>query len=200
VPVAAPPDEHPYAEPPTRDGFAGGRRVQGGAAGGDQGGKNVAGWAALAVLIVLVFCGGGGWFLLAGKPGDNNGGVAAAPTTAPAPATSSPRPAPKPTKPKATAPAPAVKSHTLVCEEAVNKDANDVRIRLEQSNYTVKIINDQPGGKKGRVAAMSPCGVQPEGTEVTLRVFTGGQAQDPDPANSCDPFDPDSLASCAPRQ
>ena len=46
---------------------------------------------------------------------------------------------------------------------------------------------------------MSPCGSQPEGTEVTLRVFTGKNGQRPDPGNSCNPFDPDNFASCLPR-
>jgi len=86
----------------------------------------------------------------------------------------------------------------LVCEEAQNQDVNDVRKKLEDNNYNVKVITDQPGGKKGRVAAMSPCGRQPEGTEVTLRVFTGDNGgSTPGPGDSCNPFDPTNPTACA---
>jgi hypothetical protein len=69
----------------------------------------------------------------------------------------------------------------LICEEAQNQDADVVRKKLEDSNYIVKIITGQPGGRKGRVAAMSPCGRQPEGTEVTLWVFMGEGRAAPNP-------------------
>jgi hypothetical protein len=88
----------------------------------------------------------------------------------------------------------------LVCEEAQNQDADVVRKKLEDSNYTVKVITDQPGGRKGRVAEMFPCGRQPEGTEVTLRVFTGDGRTTPNPEDSCNPFNPNNFANCAPQR
>jgi eukaryotic-like serine/threonine-protein kinase len=206
VPVGAPPEDYTFAEPtgPGGGGGAGGRRTTGGGGGqggkGGRGGNNVALWAALAVLIVLVFCGGGAWLLL--RNNDSNPQVTAPATSAPP--TRQPTATAKPTRPKPspTTAGPTVKSHVLVCEEAQNQDVNDVRKKLEDNNYNVKVITDQPGGKKGRVAAMSPCGRQPEGTEVTLRVFTGedGGKKTPDPGASCNPFDPTNPQTCGPNQ
>jgi eukaryotic-like serine/threonine-protein kinase len=199
VPVSAPAEDYTFAEPtgPAGGGGQGGRRTGGpGGNGGGEGGNNVALWAALAVLIVLVFCGGGAWLLL--RNHDSNPPVTTPPTSAPP--TRTPTATAKPTKPKPTATtgAPAVKTHVLVCEEAQNQDVNDVRKKLEDNNYNVKVITDQPGGKKGRVAAMSPCGRQPEGTEVTLRVFTGDNGgSTPGPGDSCNPFDPTNPTACA---
>jgi serine/threonine-protein kinase len=177
-----------YAEPAT--GSRGGQPTKA----GKQGGNNVGVWALLAVLIVALFCGGGGWFLFRNKADQQ----AKAPLPAPS-ASKSPSPVPKQTKPKATN-APAPPSNTLNCEKAIGEDAGAVRRKLEESNYVVKVIADQPGGRKGTVATMSPCGQQREGTEVTLRVFTGKDAKTPDPANSCNPFDPESFASCLPQR
>jgi serine/threonine-protein kinase len=178
-------------------GHGGGGRTADDRAGGKRKGGNVALWAFLAVVIVLVFCVGGGWFLFkTGSGGQNPGGVAA-PTTAP------PAPAPttatkKPTKKPTTNP-PTVRTNRLDCDQAQNKDADAVRKALEDSNYRVKIIKDRPGGKEGRVAEMSPCGRQPEGIEVTLRVFTGQDGNKPDPDGSCDPLDPTNFPTCLPR-
>jgi hypothetical protein len=36
------------------------------------------------------------------------------------------------------------------------------------------------------------------GTEITLRVFTGQQPNQPVPGSSCNPFDPNTFASCLP--
>jgi hypothetical protein len=205
VPVSAPAEDYTFAEPagPAGGGGQGGRRTVGAGGPGGNGGKggnNVALWAALAVLIVLVFCGGGAWLLL--RNNDSNPPVTAPATSAPP--TRAPTATAKPTKPRptSTTAAPAVKTHVLVCEEAQNQDVNDVRKKLEDNNYTVKVITDQPGGKKGRVAAMSPCGRQPEGTEVTLRVFTGegGGRNTPIPGESCNPFDPTNPQTCGPNQ
>jgi hypothetical protein len=195
VPAAAPAhDSTGYGYTETGSPGRGGSG-KGAAKNGRQGKSNVALWAFLAVVIVLVFCGGGGWLLLRDRGGKDPGAVAV-PTTAP------PAPAPttttkKPTK-KATNP-PTVKTNTLDCDQAQNKDADAVRKALEESNYKVRIIKDQPGGKEGRVAVMSPCGRQPEGTEVTLRVFTGQNGNKPDPENSCNPFDPENFPTCLPR-
>jgi serine/threonine-protein kinase len=199
VPMAAPAADYTYAEPagPSGPGRGGARPGKTGD-GGRQGGNNVALWAALAVLIVLVFCVGGGWLLLRNKD-NNNGAVSAPPTSAPASRAPTATGKPKP-KPTTTTGAATPKSHILVCEDAQNQDAGVVRKKLEDSNYTVKVITDQPGGRKGRVAAMSPCGRQPEGTEVTLRVFTGDDAKTPSPGDSCNPFDPNNFASCAPQR
>ncbi len=57
------------------------------------------------------------------------------------------------------------------------------RQKLEDLNYKVKTV-DVAGGSNGRVKEMSPCGSQPEGTEITLTVFTGK------PANSSGPATP----------
>jgi cell division septation protein DedD len=193
VPATAPAAEYAYAEPATarggRDPYAGG----GNGAGKKGGGNNVAVWATLAVVIVLLFCVGGGWLLLRNR-GNNGQATAPPPSVTP---TTQPAQTTKPTQPRPTTAAPTTKTHTLVCAEAINQDADAVRKKLEDSNYIVKVINDEPGGRKGRVAAMSPCGKQPEGTEVTLRVFTGKGT--PDPGNSCNPFDPNSFASCVPQ-
>ena len=193
VPVSAPAEEYTYADPISPGGPGGGgsqtRRTAAAGGNGGKGGNNVALWAALAVLIVLVFCGGGAWLLL--RDHGNNLPVTSPATSAPP--TSAPTATARPTRPKPTptTAAPTVKSHVLVCEEAQGQDADAVRKKLEDSNYTVKVITDQPGGRKGKVAAMSPCGRQPEGTEVTLRVFTGeGGGNKPGPGESCNPFDP----------
>jgi serine/threonine protein kinase len=190
VPIPAPAEDYTYADP-TGPGGGGGQTRRTAATGGNggKGGNNVALWAALAVLIVLVFCGGGAWLLL--RDHGNNPSVTSPATSAPP--TRAPTATARPTRPKPTptTAAPTVKSHVLVCEEAQGQDADAVRKKLEDSNYTVKVITDQPGGRKGRVAAMSPCGRQPEGTEVTLRVFTGeGGGNQPGPGDSCNPFDP----------
>jgi hypothetical protein len=92
-----------------------------------------------------------------------------------------------------------VRTNRLDCDQAQNKDADAVRKALEDSNYRVKIIKDRPGGREGRVAQMSPCGRQPEGIEVTLRVFTGQDGNKPDPDGSCDPLDPTNFPTCLPR-
>jgi hypothetical protein len=44
--------------------------------------------------------------------------------------------------------------------------------------------------------------VQPEGTEVTLRVFTGkgGTADSPTPTDTCNPLDPAKLSNCLPTR
>jgi hypothetical protein len=175
-----------YAEPTGPRGGRGGRGPGGDKAGGDKegggrpGGNNVALWAALAVLIVLVFCVGGGWLLLR-TGGNRPSGTGPLATTAPV--TQAPTATSRPTRPRATTTTTAAtpKSHLLICEEAQNQDADVVRKKLEDSNYIVKIITDQPGGRKGRVAAMSPCGRQPEGTEVTLWVFMGEGRAAPNP-------------------
>jgi serine/threonine-protein kinase len=163
----------------------------------------VAPWAVLAIVIVLLFCVGGGWLLLRGKA--NNGAVALpSPTAATTTATTRPPTATaKPSKPKQKTEAPAApapKTHVIECGNAINKDADAVRQQLEDANYTVKVANDRPGGHKGRVADMSPCGSQPEGTEVTLHVFTGIDARTPDPGSSCNPSNPSTLPSCAPQR
>jgi hypothetical protein len=168
---------------------------------GERGGK-VAPWAVLAVVLVVLFCLGGGWLLLQSKARNQPPATLPAPTTATSTTTSPPTATAKPSRPKQTtaAPsAPAPKTHFIECAKAIGKDADTVRQQLEDSNYTVKVSNDQPGGKKGRVASISPCGSQPEETEVTLHVFTGNDATTPDPGGSCNPADPGNLASCPPR-
>ncbi|MDT4988369.1 MAG: eukaryotic-like serine/threonine-protein kinase [Micromonosporaceae bacterium] len=190
-------DDYDYAEPTGAARRAGGGAGTGGGRAGGAGGKNVAAWAILAVFIVVLFCLGGGYLLLhANRAGDNQTG-AAPPTSSAGPTRGSPRPSAKPSRPRATASEPAaVARHNLVCEDAVNQDAVAVRKNLEDNNYPVKIITDQPGGRRGRVAVMSPCGSQAEGTEVTLRVFTGNNATTPDPQTSCNPFNPDNPTDC----
>ncbi|GII22208.1 serine/threonine-protein kinase [Planosporangium mesophilum] len=159
--------------------------------------KSVAPWAVLAVVIVLLFCVGGGWLLLQNKSAND-------PTAAPpSPVASSKAPSPtaKP-KPKQSTPVAATatkKTPVIECAKLVGKDADDVKSSLEDSNYTVKIDNDRPGGRKGTVASVSPCGQQPEETEVTLHVFTGKDAKTPGPGSGCDPRDPTGLASCPPQ-
>jgi eukaryotic-like serine/threonine-protein kinase len=198
VPAGAPAQEntgYAYTDP-VAPGRGGSGKGAGRNAGADKKSGNVAVWAFLAVVIVLVFCVGGGWLLLRNTGGGQNPGGVAVPTTAPpapAPTPTTKRPTKKPTNPST------VKTNTLDCDEAQNKDADAVRKALEDSNYKVRIIKDQPGGKEGRVAVMSPCGRQPEGTEVTLRVFTGDNGKKPDPENSCNPFDPNNFPSCLPR-
>jgi eukaryotic-like serine/threonine-protein kinase len=214
VPAAGPATDYTFAEPVRPGSPPGGRGPGGGqgtgpgpggpgrgAAGPGNaagGGKNVALWAAMAVIIILLFCVGGGWLLR--NRSDNSSATAPPPSAAPV--TTGPTAAQKGNKPKPTPTTGGAtpKSHILVCEEAQGKNAQAVRKSLEENNYTVKVITDQPGGHKGTVAAMSPCGRQPEGTEVTLRVFTGGDATNPDPGNSCNPFDPNGLASCPPQR
>jgi serine/threonine-protein kinase len=192
-------DDYGYAEPtgPGRRNGAGSGTGYGGGPGGGAGGKNVALWATLAVFIVVLFCLGGGYLLLHANSAGNNQTGAAPATSAARPSRESPKPSAKPSKPRATQSEPAAATrHNLVCEEAINKDAVAVQKDLEDNNYPVKVITDQPGGRRGRVAVMSPCGSQAEGTEVTLRVFTGNNATTPDPQTSCNPFDPDNPTDC----
>jgi eukaryotic-like serine/threonine-protein kinase len=206
VPMSAPPGDFGYDEPSGPATYGGG--PGGGAGGRGSGGPGKSGkqgppvavWAALAALIVLLVCVGGGWFLIAHRSNQNQP-VAVPPATSAPATTRGPTATARPTKPKATPTTAAAtpKTHVLVCEEAQNKDVDVVRKQLEDSNYTVKVITDQPGGRKGRVAAMSPCGRQPEGTEVTLRVFTGDDTKTPKPGGSCNPFDPNNFASCPPQ-
>jgi hypothetical protein len=190
---AGPAGDHTYAAPAPSMAPERGERKGG-----------VALWAVLAVVIVLLFCAGGGWLLLRDKA---NNDVAAAPApsqvTTTAPASKAPTATAKPTRPKPTTPAPAApapRSHDIPCQQLIGKDVDAVRKALEDSNYTVRVANDRPGGRKGKVAEMSPCGPQPEETEVTLHVSTGNDAKTPDPGGSCNPSDPDKVASCPPRQ
>jgi serine/threonine-protein kinase len=189
---AAPSGDRTYAAPAPSMEPASGKRSGG-----------VAPWAVLAVVIVLLFCVGGGWLLLQSKA--NNDAVGGpSPTAATTTATTRPPTATtKPTRPKQTtaAPvAPARKTHVIPCQELISKDADAVRKALDNSNYTVIVSNDRPGGHKGRVADMSPCGPQPEETEVTLHVFTGNDAKTPGPGNQCDPNKPEPFASCPPQR
>jgi serine/threonine-protein kinase len=161
-------------------------------------------WVVLAVILMLLFCAGGGWLLLRGNP-NNDAGAVAPPTTVETPTatTKPPTATAKPSKPKQTTAAPAApepKTHTIQCDKAIDQDADVVRKRLDDSNYTVKVSNDRPGGRKGTVAEMFPCGPQPEGTEVTLHVFTGKDAKTPAPGGSCNPSDPGNNASCPPQR
>ncbi len=197
VPAGAPVEESGTGfgyPPPARPGGGPGRDTDEGRRG------KVAVWGIFAVVILLLFCGGGAMLLMRDRSTGNDAQqpAPAAPATTAAPTTTRPA-APKPTKPKVSS-APAVPTHNLRCEEAQGQRADDVKKQLEDKNYTVKVITDQPGGRKGRVAAMSPCGPQPERTEVTLRVFTGNDATTPNPGGSCNPFDPSNSASCLPRQ
>src|SRR4051812_43673049 len=204
VPAAAPTSDtrYGYTHPMAPAG------PRGTGAGRDSAGRSKGGigkWLLAAIVLILVFCVGGIYLMRAGNSGaDDSGGPVAVPTTE-APTTKPAAPPAKTTapKPKQTTTRPAVPTNNLNCDDAQNQDVDDVRRELEKNNYKVRVIKDQPGGKKDRVAVMSPCGEQPEGTEVTLRVFTGkgngGNGNQPGPGNSCNPFDPDSLASCLPN-
>jgi serine/threonine-protein kinase len=200
VPAAAPVSDtgysYGYAEP---TGPTGPRGPAGGGTGRSAGkrGSGVGVWVLAAIVLVLVFCVGGYMFLNRTGTDTPEGGQAVVPPTT-VPSTTRP-PAPKTTKPKAPNTAPAVKTRKLDCDKALNENVDDVRSELEDNNFKVRIIKDQPGGKKDTVAGMSPCGKQTEGTEVTLRVFTGDKGDKPDPGASCNPFDPGSFASCLPR-
>jgi hypothetical protein len=160
-------------------------------------------WVLAAIALVLIFCLGGGYYLanLGNSGGDGNQAVPLPTTEAPTTKPAAPAPKTTPPKSKPTTPKETATSHKLNCDDAQNQKVDDVQKALEDNNYKVRVIKDQPGGKKDRVAAMSPCGVQPEGTEVTLRTFTGKNngGNDPGPGNSCNPLDPDSLASCLPN-
>ncbi|GAA1801962.1 serine/threonine protein kinase [Planosporangium flavigriseum] len=167
----------------------------------DRGKRSVAPWAVLAVVLVLLFCAGGGWLLLQDKSNNQQSAVVPTPSATTSTATTRPPTAAataKPSKPKQTTAAPA--AHLIDCERLVGKDVDVVRQQLENDNYTVKVTQDQPGGRKGGVASISPCGSQPEETEVTLRVFTGDDAKTANPGGSCNPADPRNLASCRPQQ
>jgi serine/threonine-protein kinase len=159
--------------------------------------KSVAPWAVLAVVIVLLFCVGGGWLLLRDKSANDPVGAP------PSPVASSKAPSPTlRAKPKQSSQAPATatkKTPVVDCAKLIGKDADDVKSALENSNYTVKIDYDRPGGRKGMVAAISPCGQQPEETEVTLHVSTGKDAKTPGTGSGCDPRDPNTFASCPPQ-
>jgi hypothetical protein len=168
--------------------------------------RRTAPWLVLAVVIVMLSCVGGGLLLWRGNPGNNAGSAPLpAPTAEPtASATKAPTATAKPTRPRPTTapPAPAapqVDSHVLPCDQAIGKDVRAVRKTLEDNNYTVNVV-DRPGGRRSTVAEMSPCGEQPEGTVVTLHVFTGKDAKKPDPAGSCDPPGGDNNPSCAPQR
>jgi eukaryotic-like serine/threonine-protein kinase len=143
-------------------------------------------------VLLLALCAGGGYLLLAGK-GDGGGGTGNQAATA----TGSPTPAATSAAPSASAAATGP-LHTLNCQAAVNREAGVVKRALEKDHYPVKIVK-VPGRPEGRVAQMSPCGTQPEGTEVTLRVFDGTSGPAPSVSTSCNPFDPAGLASCFPR-
>jgi serine/threonine-protein kinase len=162
-------------------------------------------WLVLAVVIVLLFFVGGGWLLMRGNGGNNQASTPLpAPTTSPtADAAKAPTATAKPTRTRTTTapPAPAapqVQTNFLRCDDAVGKDARAVRKTLEGNNYTVNLV-DRPGGRKGTVAEMSPCGEQPEGTVVTLHVFTGKDVKTPDPTESCGRSDGNNAPSCPPQ-
>ncbi|MGC9666936.1 protein kinase domain-containing protein [Planosporangium sp. 12N6] len=176
-----------------------------GGAGVPASGGGVARWIVLALVIVLLFC-AGGWLLLRK---DNAGSdVAGGPSSTPATTTTTQAatPTPKATRPKPTTEAPQAqipqtpKSHIIDCAKFKNKDADDVRKSLDDDNFTVKVAEDTPNGRKGRVAEVAPCGEQPEETEVTVHVFTGEVAKTPGSGGGCNPTDPGTFASCPPQQ
>jgi serine/threonine-protein kinase len=196
VPAAAPMADNTYAAPAPSTAPTNGRAPAG------KGSGSVAPWAVLAVVIVLLSCVGGGWLLL--RDSSNNApltlpSATAAPSTA-ASKTSTPT---RTSKPKQTTTAPAAtapKTHMIECDKLINKDADDVRKSLDDSNYTVKVAHDRPGGRKGKVASVFPCGSQPEETEVTVHVYTGNDAKTPAPGDQCDPLNPGTFASCPPQR
>jgi serine/threonine-protein kinase len=163
-------------------------------------------WAVLAVVIVVLFGVGVGWLVLRDQGNNQTAGLPAPATTSatatPSATSRPPAAMTKPSKPQQTTEAPVVPpaTHAIECARLIGKDVDSVRQQLENDNYTVKLSNDQPGGRKGRVATVDPCGQRPEGTEVTVHVFTGNDAKTPAAGGSCSPTGPDNVASCPPQR
>jgi hypothetical protein len=106
----------------------------------------------LAVLVVLVFGGGVIWFLTKGS-GDGGGNGTATPT---ADTTTG---APKPTGELVNVP----------CDSLRNKQLFVVKRNLEQRGF--KVVTQQvQGAIPNNVADVSPCGQQPKGSTITLKV------------------------------
>jgi len=128
----------------------------------------------LAVLVVLVFGGGVIWFLTKGSgDGGNNGG------TTPTAGTTT------------TAPKPTGELVNVPCDNLRNKQLFVVQRNLEQRGF--KVVTQQVTGPiPNNVADISPCGDQPKGSTITLKVVKS--AIDPGkgfPSNGNSPPDGD---------
>ena len=191
-----------YGEPsgPTRIGGPGAAPPGGGPPDGRRGG-NVGLWILLAILIILLVCLGGSWLVYQSH---NSGGLGVGTVPSQTPTYEPTAAEPTYTRPARSTPTknePTVKAHDVGCDDLQGQDVDDAKHQLKDDHYDVRVVTDQPGGHKGRVAFISPCGEQPEGTEVTLRVFTGkGGDATPTPTQTCDLTDPNRLPYCLPGQ
>jgi hypothetical protein len=143
----------------------------GGGGGGGAGNRRKPGVIAAiagAAALLLILCIGGGVFLVNNLGGDD-------------------KPDDKPTA-TATGAAPTGETETVDCDGMRGKQFAGVRNHLESvDGFKVKQTDVADNSPRGTVVEVSPCGEQPKGSEIEVKVSTGrsggggGQSGGPDP-------------------
>jgi serine/threonine-protein kinase len=166
----------PVSPPP---GPPGGSGILGGSGGGSSRTGLVLTAVILGVLVVLVFGGVGIWYLTRDSASTGN---------TPGPGTTA-----------GASPTVSVDTKPIPCNDLKNRPVNTVKRLLEQNGFKVQ-VEEVEGKVPGQVVDITPCGPQPVGSTITVKVVksAAGPGGNPSTGPSCPPGQTPRLGVCLP--